>query len=92
MKFFKTTGFNWKNGHVCAEHWSSGVRKDIQDLPDIVISEGVYKRLQQNCNNLNEMIKKNGENATKQQKEAFKLAKKKFFYSKKNLQKYSNKI
>ena len=48
MKFFKTTGFNWKNGHVCAEHWCSGVRKDIQDLPDIVISEGVYKRLQQN--------------------------------------------
>ena len=29
----KTTGINWKNGHICSAHWSQGERKDTSDLP-----------------------------------------------------------
>ena len=24
QQIIKTTGLNWKKGHICAEHWSSG--------------------------------------------------------------------
>lgn len=36
-KILKTDGINWRNGHICCEHWSSGNRKDVTDLPDITV-------------------------------------------------------
>ena len=34
----KNSGFSWKNGHICAEHWQNGVRMDTNDLPNVAVS------------------------------------------------------
>jgi len=36
-KILQTSGINWLAGHICAEHWSNGCRKDTKDLPDIAV-------------------------------------------------------
>ena len=33
----KTDGMNWMNGHICCEHWSSGVRTNANDIPDVTV-------------------------------------------------------
>ena len=38
-KIFKTGGFNWKKGHICGEHWSSGERKSEYDIPDVPLPD-----------------------------------------------------
>ena len=35
----KTTSINWKSGHICAAHWSNGVRSNTNDLPDIPVPD-----------------------------------------------------
>jgi len=35
MHLLKTDGINFRNGHICCEHFSSGIRKNKTDLPDI---------------------------------------------------------
>ena len=37
IKIFKTSGMNWKKGHICSAHWSKGYREDTSDLPDIPV-------------------------------------------------------
>ena len=40
--FFKTTGFNWKYGHICCEHWSSGGRNSPSEMPDVLLTQEMY--------------------------------------------------
>ena len=40
IRFFKTTGFNWEAGYICAAHWSGGQREDPKDLPDVLLPPG----------------------------------------------------
>ena len=49
QRIFKTTGFNWKTGYICSEHWSSGHRKDPTDLPDVPVPESQFKLLKVKC-------------------------------------------
>ena len=43
---FKTSGFNWKQGYICADHWSSGERTSSTLLPDIIVTESGFKLIQ----------------------------------------------
>ena len=43
QRFFKTTGINWRKGHICAAHWSCGERKTPQDLPDVAVPVAQYE-------------------------------------------------
>ena len=36
-KILKTEGINWKSGHICCEHWSEGIKKDNNDLPNLTV-------------------------------------------------------
>ena len=36
-KILKASGFNWRNGHICAAHWKNGVRKNTNDLPTFAV-------------------------------------------------------
>ena len=36
-KILKTEGINWKSGHICCEHWSEGMEKDNNDLPNLTV-------------------------------------------------------
>ena len=44
-KFFKSSGFNWNKGYICASHWSSGERKSSSDLPDVAVPKKQYDLL-----------------------------------------------
>ena len=33
----KTEGISWKSGHICCEHWSEGIKKDNNDLPNLTV-------------------------------------------------------
>ena len=48
MKILKTEGINWQNGHICAEHWYDGERKDSTHLPDIPVPQSQMKKLTEN--------------------------------------------
>lgn len=81
QRFFKTTGLNWKNGHICAAHWSSGERKTHEDLPDIAVPvkqleilEIKYKRAKKSYDH--------AEKPTLKQKLAYKKAKQKLITAK----------
>ena len=41
---WKTTGFNWKGIHICGKHWSCGERKNVGDLPDVPVPDGMLER------------------------------------------------
>ena len=43
-KILKTKGFNWRNGHICAEHWKNGVRKDTNDLRNVAVPSNQVDR------------------------------------------------
>lgn len=47
MSIFKTSGFNWSKGHICSAHWSSGFRKDINDLPDVPVPPDQVTKIKQ---------------------------------------------
>ena len=36
-QIIKTTGLNWKKGHICAEHWSSGEQNMQSWSSEVVI-------------------------------------------------------
>ena len=44
---FRTDGFNWNDGHICAAHWSTGERKNVHDLPDIPIPDDQFEKRKQ---------------------------------------------
>jgi hypothetical protein len=71
--FFKTSGLNWKNGHICCEHWSKGFRENAADLPDIVITERHLDKIKKKYENAKG--KYDNQNATKKQKLLLKAGK-----------------
>ena len=46
-KIFQTSGVNWEKGHICSAHWSSGIRKNASDLPDITVPPDAHTKLQE---------------------------------------------
>ena len=42
LKILKTKGMNWRMGHICCEHWSSGNREHFNSLPDVVVPPSQY--------------------------------------------------
>ena len=38
---------NWTKGHICEAHWSSGFRKDTDNLPDIAVPKDQLNKLEQ---------------------------------------------
>ena len=38
---------NWTKGHICEAHWSSGFRKDTDNLPDIAVTKDQLNKLEQ---------------------------------------------
>ena len=44
---FRTEGFNWNDGHICAAHWSTGERKNVLDLPDFPIPDDQFEKRKQ---------------------------------------------
>lgn len=50
-KILETTGFNWKGGHICGKHWSCGERKNICDLPDVPVPNGMLERFKTRYDN-----------------------------------------
>ena len=45
QRILKTVGLNWKKGFICNEHWSSGERKDISDLPDVPVPASQFEEI-----------------------------------------------
>ena len=45
MKFFKTSGMNWKSGYICSAHWSTGSRASPSNIPDIAVTVEQFKLL-----------------------------------------------
>lgn len=73
-KILKTDGINWKNGYICCEHWSSNERLSVTDLPDVVVSERNFQKLEQKYENANNLVKKS---ATELHKKRLRNAKQK---------------
>ena len=63
---------NWKNGHICGEHWSSGVRESPGTLPDVIVSKNQLLKIKKN-----QCKSKSNENSSKKQKDKVELLKKK---------------
>ena len=42
-KIFQTSGVHWGKGHICSAHWSSGIRKNASNLPDIAVPSDAHK-------------------------------------------------
>ena len=40
---------NWENGHICVEHWSSRMRQNSLDLPDVPAPPSQLKRFEYLC-------------------------------------------
>ena len=38
---------NWTKRHICEAHWSSGFRKDTDNLPDIAVPKYQLNKLEQ---------------------------------------------
>ena len=55
---FKTSDMNWKQGHICCEHWSKGARKDPSDLPDIIVPLSQLKKLEKKLGNAKKTLQK----------------------------------
>ena len=43
-QILKNKGVNFKKDFICSEHWSSGYRKDIEDLPDVPCTSDYAKK------------------------------------------------
>ena len=65
-QFFKTEGFNWKDGFICSAHWSSGERKDPTDLPDVAISKENYELIKKKYQRANKAVVSSKNPTTKQ--------------------------
>ena len=38
---------NWEKGHLCGEHWSSGVRASSSDLPDVPVPHSQLLKIEE---------------------------------------------
>lgn len=50
-RLFRTTGMNWENGHICGEHWLSGLRPTSDSLPDIIVPETQLAKIKKKLDN-----------------------------------------
>ena len=64
---------NWKNGHVCGEHWSSGVRESPGTLPDVIVSKNQLLKIKKKFHQCKSKL---NENSSKKQKDKVELLKK----------------
>ena len=76
QKFFKTSGFNWKNGYICAAHWSSRERKTPTDLPDVALPRQQYELLKLKYRRAKKTFQ-SANNPSQKQNLAYKTAKQK---------------
>lgn len=76
QRIFKTEGFSWKNGYICAKHWSSGERKSTNDLPDIPVPQDQLDLMKIKFERAKKAVEK-AKNPTETQKLALKNIKKK---------------
>ena len=76
-KILKTSGFNWRNGHICAEHWKNGVRKDTNDLPNVAVPSSQVDRHRIKYENALKAVNA-ATNASTKQRETLKKVKRKF--------------
>ena len=49
---------NWSKGHICPAHWSQGVRKIINDLPDIPIPADQQQKIQEKYDTAKNVLEK----------------------------------
>ena len=76
-KILKTEGINWKNGHICAEHWSEGERKNTSHFPDVPVPQSQLEKLTEKFNSIEQKMK-NKSNPTQREREYFKKMKTKY--------------
>ena len=76
-KNLKTSGINWKDGHICAEHWKSGLRKDTNDLPNVAVPSSQIERHRIKYENALR-IANSATNVSAKQRETLKKVKKKY--------------
>ena len=77
VRFFKTTGFNWEAGYICAAHWSGGEREDPKDLPDVLLPSGHLELLKTKYERASGYVKV-AKDPTSDQKLALKRAREKY--------------
>ena len=77
IHFFKTTGFNWDAGYICAAHWSGGEREDPKDLPDVLLPPGNLDLLRTKYERAKGYVK-SAKEPTTEQKQSLKRAKEKY--------------
>ena len=51
-KILNTEGINWKSGHICCEHWSEGMEKDNNDLPNLTVQSTQIPIIEKNIKKL----------------------------------------
>jgi len=44
IKILKNSNINWKKGVICSQHWSSGQRRSVNDLPDIICASSYLNK------------------------------------------------
>ena len=76
-KILKTAGINWKSGHICAAHWSNGVRSNTNDLPYIAVPEDQLQKIHSKYINAKKVFE-SSKNPTDKQNRTFKTAKRKY--------------
>ena len=72
-----TSEFNWRNGHICAEHWKIGVRKDTNDLPNVAVPSSQVDHHRIKYENAVKAVNV-ATNASAKQRETLKKVKRKF--------------
>ena len=77
MRIFKTSGMNWKRGHICGAHWSNGVRENSSQLPSIVVTLKQLNKLKAKYE-LAEKTYKSSTKPNEQEINRYKNAKRKF--------------
>ena len=76
-RIFKTSGINWKKGHICSAHWSSNESKDTTHLPDIAVPSDQLLKLELKYQNAKTRYNK-ASNPTDAQKLTLKKSKRKY--------------
>eukprot|EP00794_Sanderia_malayensis_P008326 gene8326-9219_t len=76
-KNLKTSGFNWKNGHICADNWENGLRKDTNDLPNVAVPSSQVERHRIKYENALRVVNA-ATNVSAKQRETLKKVKKKY--------------
>ena len=77
QRVLHTTNMDWKNGIICAEHFSSGVREDTTRLPDIPVPPSQIAKIETRLQNARKVMSQY-KNPSEKQKKALTKAKRKY--------------